>query len=235
MSHPSPLSMRDLPIPWLSTTSGELPFYNSSGPSTSTAGSINEEDSVRPKHMSESYTSFDLPLKSDRQLFERYVNVSGGFRRFPLFFIFELQLRIDLKGMGKLLERRSPYSYNTLVTDHARPRLPRRCRGIQTCSSFTSSWLQACRRKYRFPHDSSSNWVIPCHSQCRPSGHVRTTQSRSRKVGDHQAKHVVIHIDIQLVGVGIYVWGDSYRGLVIRVWRSSSRCLAREKVEDGIR
>lgn len=32
-----------------------------------------------PKHMSESYTSFDLPLKSDPELYQRYVNQQGGF------------------------------------------------------------------------------------------------------------------------------------------------------------
>jgi hypothetical protein len=34
-----------------------------------------------PKHMSESYTSFDLPLKSDPELFQRYVNQQGGFSK----------------------------------------------------------------------------------------------------------------------------------------------------------
>lgn len=36
---------------------------------------------VLPKHMSESYTSFDLPLASDPELLDRYVNASGGFRK----------------------------------------------------------------------------------------------------------------------------------------------------------
>ncbi|EIW72760.1 hypothetical protein TREMEDRAFT_36912 [Tremella mesenterica DSM 1558] len=44
------------------------------------------EELLRPKHMSESFTNFDLPLASDPKLYERYVNTSGGFR------------------MGKLLE-----------------------------------------------------------------------------------------------------------------------------------
>ena len=35
---------------------------------------------LRPKHMSESFTSFDLPLASDPKLYELYVNASGGFR-----------------------------------------------------------------------------------------------------------------------------------------------------------
>lgn len=35
---------------------------------------------LEPKHMSESFTSFDLPLKSDPELFQRYVNQMGGFR-----------------------------------------------------------------------------------------------------------------------------------------------------------
>lgn len=32
--------------------------------------------------MSESYTSFDLPLKSDPELFQRYINQQGGFREY---------------------------------------------------------------------------------------------------------------------------------------------------------
>lgn len=40
---------------------------------------------LKPRHMSESYTSFDLPLKSDPELLERYVNAMGGFREFKSF------------------------------------------------------------------------------------------------------------------------------------------------------
>ena len=35
---------------------------------------------LAPKHMSESYTSFELPLGSDLVLLEKCVNNTGGFR-----------------------------------------------------------------------------------------------------------------------------------------------------------
>jgi acyl-coenzyme A thioesterase 9 len=38
------------------------------------------EELLKPKHMSESYTSFELPLASDGELLEKYVNATGGFR-----------------------------------------------------------------------------------------------------------------------------------------------------------
>ena len=49
---------------------------------------MSEEESthlLRPKHMSESYASFELPLASDAKLYERYVNASGGFRELSLY------------------------------------------------------------------------------------------------------------------------------------------------------
>nr|XP_018266964.1 thioesterase [Kwoniella dejecticola CBS 10117]OBR89122.1 thioesterase [Kwoniella dejecticola CBS 10117] len=88
--HPSPLVMRALPAPWLSSHSPDLASQTDSsaadGPETKAPEPISEEVLLRPKHMSESFTSFDLPLASDTTLYERYVNTSGGFR------------------MGKLLE-----------------------------------------------------------------------------------------------------------------------------------
>ena len=85
-SHPSPLSMRSLPTPWLSSQTPDLasPLSSTSEPSSrySTSSYYISEELARPKHMSESYTSFDLPLKSDRALLERYVNTSGGFSEF---------------------------------------------------------------------------------------------------------------------------------------------------------
>ncbi|WWD18067.1 hypothetical protein CI109_102514 [Kwoniella shandongensis] len=96
--HLSPLSMRALPAPWLSSHSpnlasqGDLDAAVTASASTSTSksspttSSSAEIDSLEPRHMSESFTMFDLPLASDPTLYERYVNTSGGFR------------------MGKLLE-----------------------------------------------------------------------------------------------------------------------------------
>nr|XP_019014755.1 thioesterase [Kwoniella pini CBS 10737]OCF53536.1 thioesterase [Kwoniella pini CBS 10737] len=81
--------MRALPAPWLSSHSPDLASQTDSSAhdaGTKTLEPISEEVLLRPKHMSESFTSFDLPLASDAKLYERYVNTSGGFR------------------MGKLLE-----------------------------------------------------------------------------------------------------------------------------------
>ncbi|WVO13142.1 hypothetical protein L204_100754 [Cryptococcus depauperatus] len=87
VNHPSPLVMRALPAPWLTSASPNL----SSQSSTDDVGPDPrfeelEREPLSPKHMSESFTSFDLPLASDAVLYDRYVNTSGGFR------------------MGKLLE-----------------------------------------------------------------------------------------------------------------------------------
>ncbi|WRT63950.1 uncharacterized protein IL334_000877 [Kwoniella shivajii] len=87
--HLSPLVMRALPAPWLSSSSPDLASQGdttSAEPHTQPEQPISEEELLRPRHMSESFTSFDLPLASDAKLYERYVNTSGGFR------------------MGKLLE-----------------------------------------------------------------------------------------------------------------------------------
>ncbi|WVF70751.1 hypothetical protein IAT40_005545 [Kwoniella sp. CBS 6097] len=95
--HPSPLVMRAMPAPWLSSQSPNLasqghtctvPPRKNDGQRPHEEGKTenDEEDLLRPRHMSESFTSFDLPLASDPKLYERYVNASGGFR------------------MGKLLE-----------------------------------------------------------------------------------------------------------------------------------
>ncbi|WVQ97115.1 hypothetical protein IAU59_004225 [Kwoniella sp. CBS 9459] len=96
--HPSPLVMRAMPAPWLSSQSPNLASQgdtctvpskqpvSQAGRSTGATDSEEQEDLLRPRHMNESFTSFDLPLASDPKLYERYVNASGGFR------------------MGKLLE-----------------------------------------------------------------------------------------------------------------------------------
>ncbi|WVR05715.1 hypothetical protein IAU60_002739 [Kwoniella sp. DSM 27419] len=87
--HSSPMVMRALPKPWLSSRNPDLASQDNDlgvGSSSKPMDRATEEELLRPKHMSESYTSFDLPLASDSKLYERYVNTSGGFR------------------MGKLLE-----------------------------------------------------------------------------------------------------------------------------------
>ncbi|ORX34204.1 HotDog domain-containing protein [Kockovaella imperatae] len=77
--HPSPFSMRALPSPWLTSSSPDL---DGTVPTQPLAPLTAEEEKelMRPKHMSESYTTFDLPLKSDERLYQRYVNAQGGFR-----------------------------------------------------------------------------------------------------------------------------------------------------------
>lgn len=89
--HPSPLAMRAHRIPWLSPTgASDNPWLTSTSPdlASDTAKQVKEvelseaerQELDRPRHMSESYTSFDLPLASDARLYDRYVNTSGGFR-----------------------------------------------------------------------------------------------------------------------------------------------------------
>ena len=78
--HPSPLSMRALPSLWLTSTSPDLDPSTSSAP-LSPLTSQEQQELMRPKHMSESYTQFELPLRSDEKLFQRYVNAQGGFRK----------------------------------------------------------------------------------------------------------------------------------------------------------
>jgi acyl-coenzyme A thioesterase 9 len=83
--------MRAHRIPWLSPTgASDNPWLSSSSPDLASDGHTRSKDSelseeeiaelARPRHMSESYTSFDLPLASDATLYDRYVNTSGGFR-----------------------------------------------------------------------------------------------------------------------------------------------------------
>lgn len=83
--------MRAHRIPWLSPTgASDNPWLTASSPNlASDAVKQVKEDKLseeelkeleRPRHMSESYTSFDLPLASDETLYDRYVNTSGGFR-----------------------------------------------------------------------------------------------------------------------------------------------------------
>ncbi|OXB38575.1 thioesterase family protein [Cryptococcus neoformans] len=86
VNHPSPLLMRALPAPWLSSSSPDLESQASKDDIPNHRCDDHEAAPLGPKHMSESFTSFDLPLASDAALFDRYVNTSGGFR------------------MGKLLE-----------------------------------------------------------------------------------------------------------------------------------
>ena len=70
--------MRAHRIPWLSSNSPNL--ASSSKQSVARMSEKELADMLRPKHMSESFTSFDLPLASDPKLYELYVNASGGFR-----------------------------------------------------------------------------------------------------------------------------------------------------------
>lgn len=85
--------MRAHRIPWLSPTgASDNPWLSASSPNLA-SDSVKQvkdeklsdeelEELQRPRHMSESYTSFDLPLASDETLYDRYVNTSGGFREY---------------------------------------------------------------------------------------------------------------------------------------------------------
>ena len=84
--------MRAHRIPWLSPTgASDNPWLTAASPDLASdpkkpvkSAELSEEEKLeleRPRHMSESYTSFDLPLASDATLYDRYVNTSGGFRK----------------------------------------------------------------------------------------------------------------------------------------------------------
>jgi acyl-coenzyme A thioesterase 9 len=96
--------MRSNNIPWLTPTSPDLASSKTPGNRYVELSEEEKAELERPRHMSESYTSFHLPLASDKELFERYVNTSGGFREF-LIIPYDLRARADGVGMGKLLER----------------------------------------------------------------------------------------------------------------------------------
>ncbi len=77
--------MRSLNIPWLSSKNpnlGSQPTTTDHHSETQPMSDAEMAELLKPRHMSESYTSFDLPLKSDPELLERYVNAMGGFREF---------------------------------------------------------------------------------------------------------------------------------------------------------
>jgi hypothetical protein len=95
--------------PWLTPTS---PNLASDSPKAACRSQLSKEESEelqRPRHMSESYTSFDLPLASDEKLYDSYVNTSGGFREY---INFSDHRRLICIGMGKLLERKLSTSNN---------------------------------------------------------------------------------------------------------------------------
>lgn len=76
--------MRTHFVPWLSSTSPDLASQTNLTDNHSHPELTPEEleKMLQPKHMSESYTVFNLPLGSDAELLERYVNTTGGFRGF---------------------------------------------------------------------------------------------------------------------------------------------------------
>jgi acyl-coenzyme A thioesterase 9 len=85
--------MRALSTPWLSLKDPELAALGAATSRKHTedgAGGIDGdvlteaqlEELMRPRYMSESYTTFDLPLASDKSLFERYVDTTGSPREF---------------------------------------------------------------------------------------------------------------------------------------------------------
>lgn len=80
--------MRALSTPWLSlkepdlaalgaATSRRHTEQNSERLDEDVLTDAQLEELMRPRYMSESYTTFDLPLASDKSLFERYVDTTG--------------------------------------------------------------------------------------------------------------------------------------------------------------
>lgn len=108
--------MRSHVVPWLSSSSPNLDMGQKQGQNSSSAApqmtQTELEAMLTPKHMSESYTSFDLPLASDPELLDKYVNASGGLR------------------MGKLLER-----------EHSLTMSLRRELKLQTWTRWPALWL----------------------------------------------------------------------------------------------
>jgi acyl-coenzyme A thioesterase 9 len=74
--------MRAHPIPWMQAGCGapELETAASKSPQGPPLTQKEKDELIEPKHMSASYTSFDLPLATDPKLYDQYVNFSGGFR-----------------------------------------------------------------------------------------------------------------------------------------------------------
>ena len=80
----SPLVMRRLPAPWFSSN----PPESSTSPYDESQFVLMSREEMeamlKPRKMSESFTTFELPLASDPALLERYLNASGGIRESPL-------------------------------------------------------------------------------------------------------------------------------------------------------
>lgn len=169
-AHPSPLTIRSFPAPWLSSSSPDLasPANLSASPPPLTA--TEQAELLRPKHMNESYTSFDLPLASNRELFERYVNTSGGFRTFlvqsrRLLFLTEMsQVWASYSSVRSLLRSRFIASFDRLRFS-CRSGFPGRCNILPTLSSspsYLSGWYHANKLPTR---GIGSRWPLPRHSQ----------------------------------------------------------------------
>lgn len=75
--------MRAHPVPWMNAGCGAPELEPPASEKAAKYPPLTEEQKealIKPKHMSSSYTSFDLPLASDPRLYDLYVNFSGGFR-----------------------------------------------------------------------------------------------------------------------------------------------------------
>ncbi|BEJ10381.1 hypothetical protein CcaverHIS641_0704160 [Cutaneotrichosporon cavernicola] len=85
----TPMIMRAHPVPWMNAGCGAPELEPPASETAKQYPPLSEQEKEnlgKPKPMSASYTSFDLPLATDPRLYDLYVNFSGGFR------------------MGKLLE-----------------------------------------------------------------------------------------------------------------------------------
>lgn len=75
--------MRAHPVPWMNAASGAPDLEAPASESAKKYPPLSEADKealAKPKPMSASYTSFDLPLATDQRLYDLYVNFTGGFR-----------------------------------------------------------------------------------------------------------------------------------------------------------
>ena len=98
------MTMRSFPSRWLSS---ESPNLASTPSGNTTEDPVSTSEALEARHMSESFTSFDLPLASDPALRERYINTTGGIRELRAT-MYGMLLTI---GMGKLLEREPKFGF----------------------------------------------------------------------------------------------------------------------------
>jgi hypothetical protein len=143
--------------------------------------------------MSESYTSFDLPLNSDPELFQRYINQQGGFREFPC----AVQLCCSDSADKQVWASCWNVSITSLLYPvrqtaddgrcemlKRRPRLACRRRSVSSLSPSSDSTLvgrwrtgiASGERYRRVPPGLFAGGTVPRNGECGPAGHARQAQ-----------------------------------------------------------